>query len=57
MPHSSAVSVSQSRTGKILIFSVALLDVQSKRAQMDMGIHIGWWGQLQGSSDPYSLPP
>ncbi|EIM83954.1 uncharacterized protein STEHIDRAFT_123509 [Stereum hirsutum FP-91666 SS1] len=24
-----------------------LSDVQSKRAQMDMGIHIGWWGQLQ----------
>lgn len=27
----------------------ALEEIRSKRAQMDNGIHIGSWGQLQGT--------
>ena len=33
-------------------FIEGLLEIKSKRAQMDKGIHIGSWGQLQGACLP-----
>lgn len=40
---------SQFRMIAIFFFVLNLMtEVQTKRAQMDKGIRIGWWGQLQG---------
>ena len=49
---SSMVRASPS-SRNIILNMTALVEVISKRDQMDKGIHVGSWGQLQGTHTPH----